>query len=333
MLQWSIEPVRLELRYTWKISRNATDEKTNLIVTLADGSVEGQGEAAPNVRYGESPERLQEEFLRFVSATGPEQRTPEAYVRIARASGCSNALRFAIESAAWHFAGGNRREELYRALSLDAPGRVPTSYTIPIIDPGQLRAFYDREQLSRFRYLKLKIDRESAYDSIAELCTFTKAPVMVDANEAFTDVEEFIRLLEKIRRLPIEFVEQALPDRLREESLYLKKYCPFPHFADEAVTDEPDMAFISAAYHGVNMKLMKAGGYSNGLRILREAKRLGLRTMIGCMVETSLGIGSALNLCSLADYADLDSFLILKKEPYGLIREEDGLLSFSRTEH
>jgi L-alanine-DL-glutamate epimerase-like enolase superfamily enzyme len=333
MLQWSIEPVRLELRYTWKISRNASDEKTNLIVTVTDGMVTARGEAAPNVRYGESPERLQEEFVRFAAATGPERRAPEDVACIARQAGCSNALRFAIESAAWHFHSGNRRESLYQSLAVDDPGDTPTSYTIPILDPGQLREFYDRERLSRFRYLKLKVDRDTAFEATRHLCSFAQVPVMVDANEAFTDVEELIRLLERLRRLPIEFVEQAMPDRLREESIYLKKYCPFPHFADEAVTDEPDMEFIRSAYHGVNMKLMKAGGYGNGLRILREAKRLGLRTMIGCMVETTLGIGSALHLCSLADYADLDSFLLLKQEPFGLVHEQEGVLNFSRTGH
>lgn len=332
MLHWHIEPVRLELRYTWKISRNASDEKTNLIVTVTDGTVTGRGEAAPNIRYGESPEQLQQQFSLFSAAAGSEQRTPEDFSRIANDGGCSNALRFAIESAAWHFQCRNKREELYRKLSLEDPGSVPISYTIPIMDPGQLKEFYVRENLRRFRYLKLKVDRETIYDSTSLLCSFATAPVMVDANEAFTDVEELIRILEKMRRLPIEFLEQAMPERLREETVYLKKYCPFPHFADEAVTNDPDMEFIRSAYHGVNMKLMKAGGYGNGLRILREAKRMGLRTMIGCMVETSLGIGSALNLCSLADYADLDSFLLLKQEPYGLIREESGVLRFSTNE-
>ena len=76
------------------------------------------------------------------------------------------------------------------------------------------------------------------------------------------------------------------------------------------------------------MKLMKTGSYSNGLRILREAKAAGMRTMIGCMVETTLGISSALNLSGLADYVDLDSFLLLKDEPFVLVKEQNGILYF-----
>ena len=78
----------------------------------------------------------------------------------------------------------------------------------------------------------------------------------------------------------------------------------------------------------INMKLMKTGSYSNGLRILREAKAAGMRTMIGCMVETTLGISSALNLSGLADYVDLDSFLLLKDEPFVLVKEQNGILYF-----
>ena len=82
-------------------------------------------------------------------------------------------------------------------------------------------------------------------------------------------------------------------------------------------------------FDGINVKLMKAGGYLNALRLLKEAKAAGMKTMIGCMVETTLAISSGLNLCSLADYADLDSFLVVKNEPYKLAKEENGILSYA----
>src|SRR5438552_5603192 len=104
-----------------------------------------------------------------------------------------------------------------------------------------------------------------------------------------------------------------------DESLYLKKYSPFTLFADESITTEADFSLLRKMFDGINMKLMKAGGYLNGIRLLKEAKKAGMKTMIGCMVETTLGISSGMNLCSLADYTDLDSFLLLKNEPFDLI--------------
>ena len=82
-------------------------------------------------------------------------------------------------------------------------------------------------------------------------------------------------------------------------------------------------------FDGVNVKLMKAGGYLNGIRLLKEAKANKMQTMIGCMVETTLGISAGMHLCSLADYVDLDSFLLLKNEPFNKIHEMDGELLFN----
>ena len=96
--------------------------------------------------------------------------------------------------------------------------------------------------------------------------------------------------------------------------------------ADESVLDQPDMDVLQKQFGGINMKLMKAGGYINGLRIISEAKRRNLKTMIGCMVETSLGINSAWSLAAETDYADLDGYLVVSNEPFGLLKEEEGMV-------
>ena len=112
--------------------------------------------------------------------------------------------------------------------------------------------------------------------------------------------------------------------------MYLKKYSPFVLFGDESITDEADFMLLPKMFDGINVKLMKAGGYLNAVRLLKEAKKAGMKTMIGCMVETTLAISSGLNLCALADYADLDSFLVVKNEPFGLVREEGGVIAFKK---
>lgn len=326
-MNWSIERLKLDLRYTWKISRNATDQKINLIVTTDDGVVSAKGEAAPNIRYDETPEKLLAEFDRFKSVIKDENPDHASLLELIHSLKLSHALSFAIESAFIHQKVRASGKTFSQYMHIPAPpSSIPVSYTIPIMDPAATRVFYGEEKLKRFPYVKLKINAETAFDCTKYLLSFTDVPVMIDANEGFKDVDSAIRYLEKIKRMPIVLVEQLLPADFKEETIYLKKYCPFPHFADETVTDQADFDYLTKCFDGINVKLMKAGSYANGIHLLKEARKNNLRTMIGCMVETTLGISSAMNLCGLTEFNDLDSHLVLTKEPFGLLKEENGEL-------
>ena len=328
MLRWTIEPVTLDLKYTWKISRNSSDQKTNLIVTVEDGTFSGKGEAAPNVRYNESADKgikLFPHFINKISDLVIDVKTLQPFLK---SIGIFNSLSFAIESAWFRFEETRTKKSFYELTGIAEPGQIVTSYTIPIMDTGQLKTFYEQNRLDRFPFIKLKVNSENALDSLKHLLTFCNRQIMVDANESFTDVEHCIQWLEKIRKLPLVLVEQPMPADMKEESVYLKKYSPFPLFADESMTDQADYNELKKSFDGVNMKLMKAGGFLNGIRLLKEARKSGMQTMIGCMVETTLGISSAMRLCSLVDYADLDSFIYIRNEPFSLVKEYNGELVF-----
>ncbi len=326
MPHWSVRQIKLDLKYTWKISRGSTDQKTNLIVTISDGEHTGMGEAAPNLRYQESPDSLQQEFESFISTDPGIPESAAELEKILKACALSNALHFALESAWHHLQASKKNIPVHVQLGLPDPGTVNTAYTIPIIDPGSLKGFYDENKLHRFPYLKLKIDTESGLDSLKQLAGFTRQSILLDPNEAFKDVESLIYFLEKLRSMPVELVEQPMPAVMEEEYAYLKKYSPFPLFADESILGEADFSKLKKGFHGVNVKLMKAGSYLNAIRLLQTAREHGMKTMIGCMVETSLGISSGMQLCSLCDYADLDSFLLVRDEPFHLIEETGGTL-------
>jgi L-alanine-DL-glutamate epimerase-like enolase superfamily enzyme len=327
MLHWKIEPITLDLKYTWKISRNSTDNKTNLIVTVSDEKFSGRGEAAPNIRYHETAEegiQLFEGFSRKSSAISNVNELRD----IIQSTNLFNSLSFAIESAWFRFEEARSGKSFYEITGLPVPGKIETSYTIPIIETGLIRKFFEENRLDRFPYIKLKVNAENTIDAIKYLLTFCDKPVMVDANESFTDVEGCIYTLEKIKKLPLVLFEQPMPANMKEESAYLKKYSPFILFGDESMTDQADFSELKKSFDGVNMKLMKAGGFINGIRLLKEAKKAGMQTMIGCMVETTLGIESAMRLCGLVDYVDLDSFILVENEPFRLVNEYMGELTF-----
>jgi L-alanine-DL-glutamate epimerase-like enolase superfamily enzyme len=327
MIHWSIEKKILELKYTWKISRNASDSKTNMIITAADGVHAGRGEVAPNIRYHESPEQAEKEFKNFLSAKPEAISAIEELSELLEKFPVSHSLRFGIESAYIHYRCSLEKISVHQFLGIEPVASAPISFSIPIMEVGKMKSFYEENGLQRFRFIKIKVNADEMTDAVSYLSTFCLQPLIVDANEAFADVEQCIRMMEKIKRARIEFIEQPMPSSMKEESFYLKKYSPFVLFADESVTDEADFGELKRMFDGINVKLMKAGGYLNAVRLLKEAKANNLKTMIGCMVETTLAISSGLNLCSLTDYSDLDSFLVVKNEPFGLVKEEGGIIN------
>ncbi|MDX5345973.1 MAG: dipeptide epimerase [Hymenobacteraceae bacterium] len=331
MLTWQLFTKKLQLRYTWKIARNATDFKTNLFVQVGDNVFSGTGEAAPNIRYGETPELLQQQFEQLLQAGLPQVKHLDELDWLLNEQQVSNALRFAVESAWVHYQSRKQGQTVGEFLGIEPPQTVTTCVSLPIMEPEQLPAFLSEYRLHRFPHIKVKVNREQGVALVKQVAQATQAPLWIDANEAWTDPDELLVFMEQLKPYPIVFLEQPMPAALQQEYRYLKPRSPYPLFADESVTSHADFEAIAQQFHGVNMKLMKAGGYRNGLRILEQTRKHGLQTMVGCMVESSLGIWSAMQLCEQVTFADLDGFLIVQDEPFNLVQEQEGVLTAAPT--
>jgi L-Ala-D/L-Glu epimerase len=149
---------------------------------------------------------------------------------------------------------------------------------------------------------------------------------VLDGNESWQQEDELLNFLHQLDKKRVLFVEQPMPAAAAAAYAHVKPLSPLPIIADESVTDDVDFELLREQFHGVNIKLMKAGGYLNAVRLLKEIRKHGMLAMLGCMVETSLGIWSAMQLSSAFDFVDLDGSLIIENEPFGLIKEEQGLL-------
>ncbi|MFT2008467.1 dipeptide epimerase [Pontibacter sp. 13R65] len=326
MLYWRIEALHLKLKYTWKIARNASNEKTNFLVQVSDGTFNGFGEAAPNIRYGETPELLLKQYQVLLMAGLANVRSMEELLELLTEHTPVNALRFAVESAYLHYFCQHKGIAVHALLGQEAPRQQATCFSLPIMEVGEVQQFIDQNQLYRFQSLKLKVNREQGLDLVQEVLRITDRPLVVDANEGWHEPDDLMHFLEKLDKRRVLFVEQPMPASHVAAYAHIKDKSPLPLVADESVTDQVDMELIRSQFHGVNIKLMKAGGYLNAVRLLKEARKYGLMTMMGCMVETTLGIWSAMQMSSSFDFADLDGFLILEEEPFDLIREKDGML-------
>ena len=328
---WTLTPHLLQLRYVWKISRNTSATKTNLVLRIAGHGQQGTGEAAPNVRYGESPELLQEQFNALLDNGLAEVVSLAELDALLVAHPVAHALSFALEAALVQWLAACAGQPVWQWLGVPPPAAaVPTAFSLPIMEPDEVAGFLREQDAVRFQLLKIKVNQAGGLDLLREVARVLPGhALLVDGNEAWPDADSVLRFLEAAAALPglhIKLLEQPLPAALADDYRYLCPRSNVPLIADESVTDAADFADIAQQFHGVNVKLMKAGGFRRGIDLLRRTRAHGLLPMLGCMVETSIGIGAALEISALADVLDLDGFLIVKDEPFGLVQEQAGLL-------
>ena len=308
------------------ISRWTHSEFERFVVELRQGDLVGIGEGAPNARYGEDRDR----DMRLLSELAPEIADLEGPAGIevyceSLAAGVP-ALRAGLSAAAWDLAGKQAGEPVWRMLGLARPS-VRTSYTIAIGAPEDMLA--QARAASAFGTLKVKL----GFDGDLELARRLKLELpdttfRYDANEGW-DREQAAAALAVLEDLDAELVEQPLPASDAEGMLWLKERTHIPLLADEAVLTLDDLDAVAEAYDGVVVKLAKAGGIAAAFALVSACTELGLRVLMGCMIESSLGIAAALQIAGLADYVDLDGALLLAEDPFTGIGVDGDLLTAS----
>ncbi len=324
MQKWSLQTIHLPLKYDWAISRSKTSSKENFVVKLEDSQISAKAEVAFNRRYGESAELVATKFEDFVENCPNALQSLEDLLMLLEQTDLPFSLRAGIEMCFIHFLADLSGKKVSNLLGVEPVTSAKTFYSIPIMEPGKIQEMVETHKLKRFHALKIKVNQESAIDLVREAYRVFEGPLVIDGNECWKDPDGVLRFQEELQGIPVQFIEQPLPADYFDEYLALKKISRYPIFADESLTNHEVGPFFAERFHGVNVKLMKAGGYIRAMKQLRDARQLGLRTMVGCMVETSLGISSALNICHNVDYIDLDGFLFLKDDPFKLLFEEKG---------
>jgi L-alanine-DL-glutamate epimerase-like enolase superfamily enzyme len=320
-------PFDLKLAHTWRIADTASgpgkDVYPVVFVELSseDGRA-GLGEAAPSARYQENVQTVQA-FLKQVDAARLSFEDAAASMRYLDAVAAGNyAAKTAVNLALLDGWGRHTRQPVYDFLKLGfAEGRHVTSFSIGIDTPEVIRQKV--EAAAHYPVLKLKLGSPKDKENLAALRDVApKKPVRVDANEAWRAKDDHIQ-----------FVEQPMPAEADPKAMaWLKERSPLPLFGDESYHHADAAPRCADCFHGVNIKLVKSGGISGAYEALRAARRLGLKTMIGCMIESSVLISAAAHLAELADYLDLDGNLLITNDPYCGVTTEKGTLSFRTAE-
>ncbi len=322
-IEFQIQLIELPLRFEWKLSRNSSISKTNGIITAKYLNYEGLGEAAPNIRYEETPSRLINEF-ESISNELKNDIEEENWTKIIQGFNICSALRMGLDMAFQNLLANISSISLSEKFGLEKVNSRKIAFTIPIMDPEMIPDFIEKENLRRFSWIKIKVNKELALPIVNTVLKNYDGMVAIDGNEAWTKTNEVLDFVAKLDKDRILFLEQPLPAYFREGYEELGNKPSIEIWGDESILSNSEPEYWKKAFKGINVKLMKTGTLQNAIHLLDEAKRNGLRTMIGCMVETSIGISAALSLESKSDFMDLDGFLLLQKEPYGLVKEENG---------
>lgn len=315
-----ISSIKLDLSVPWKLSRNESLFKNNFIVTLKDAGFTASSEVAPNIRYGETPEIITQEFSIFKSLPGSFEERLEARP-------WKHSLRFALESAFLHLQAQKKGVTLASFLNLKGPFETETCFSVPIMEIADVEAYV--KKLTRFKGLKIKVNKDCALALVNEVhrCA-PEALLRVDGNEAWDCLEDYLKFEKAVSHLPIEFIEQPFAAARKDLYRGLFPQTKFCIMADESIEDVDNLDELKTMFHAVNVKLMKTGSLLKGRDLLIRARSLGLKTMVGCMIESGLGISYALYLSELVDWADLDGFLLIKNNPFPLIEEREGVVRF-----
>jgi L-alanine-DL-glutamate epimerase-like enolase superfamily enzyme len=316
-MKLTCEPLTLDLRTTFRIAHGASDQRHNVIAHLD----EGLGEGAAVSYHGESQQGIMDYLARVADLMGDDPFALEDVLNALPLG--SQAARAAVDIALHDLWGKQVGQPLYKLLGLN-PQRAPlTSFTIAMDTP---EAMAQRAKEANMPIIKIKVGGAEDEKCVRAIREAFAGELCVDANAGWTR-EQAKELIPRLMQYRLSFVEQPLPKGDIEGLRWLREQkFGVPIFADEPIKTAKDVAVHAGAIDGVVIKLMKSGGLREGLRAIHTARALGMQVMLGCMVETSIGVTAAAHIASLADYADLDGPLLIKNDPYRGVTYEGAKL-------
>ncbi len=315
--------VELPLVTPFTIARGTQTVARNVVVEVRHEGVTGVGAAAPSAFYGESAEHVMATVACLAECLGDDPFAIEqVFDRMNRSIRFNAAAKAAIDMAMWDLAGKLCALPVHRMLGLSGLPLPRTSFTIGIDRP---EAMADRaaEAARRFSVLKVKLGSADDLEIVKAVRRSANATIRVDANAAWTP-KEAVALADQIAPLGVELLEQPVPPWDLDGLRFVRERAQMPVVADESAVTWEDVPRLVGAVDGINIKLMKCGGITGALRMIRAARACGLKIMLGCMVETSISITAAAQIAGLVDWADLDGNLLLSHDPWKGVSVRDG---------
>jgi L-alanine-DL-glutamate epimerase-like enolase superfamily enzyme len=321
----SLAPLTLRTKHEFKIARGANRSWEHLVLRLEHDGRTGLGEVAATAYYGETADTARAALAAWepLLPTDPwdiEGFEARATARLAWNRGAWNAL----DTALWDLRGQLAGLPLWKLWGLD-PGKMPlSSFTLGLADWETMEV--KLSEAAHYPILKIKVGGADDVGTLARIRERTDRPIRVDANAGWSRTTA-VEILPRLADLGVEFVEQPLDPDDHDGLRWLCARSPLPIYVDESCHVASDVPRFADHVAGVVVKLVKTGGPTEALRLFHTTRAHGLGTMIGCMIESSLGITAAAHLGPLADTLDLDGHWLLAEDPFKGVGGESGRLT------
>ncbi len=318
-LSISVTPLELPLVHPFKIARGEESVARTALVRVRYGELEGLGEAAPVERYDESVESVID-YLTTNSLASNDPYRLDALLH----DGIPSAARAGLDLALHDLIGKDLGKPLYALLGLDPSLTPVTSFTIGIADPETtLRKV---AEVGDHPILKVKLGLGSVAEQVETMALIReryRGIVRIDANEAW-GVETAVAVLRELERFDIEFCEQPIPAGNPQGLRTVRERVSIPIVTDEDSMVASDLPKLYGCVDGVNVKLAKTGGIRGALAMIHTARAMGMKIMLGCMVESAIAATAAAHLSPLVDWADIDGPFLTARDPFAGITYDRG---------
>ncbi|MBC3845835.1 dipeptide epimerase [Winogradskyella echinorum] len=317
----------LQLKHTFTISRESHDIQPSMVVELTDNGYSGFGEATSNPYYNISVQNMVsdlENLREIIENSG--NLTPELFWKKMQPQLQQNMFALCALDLAYNDLYATRKgKKLYELWNYNIDNNPLTDYTIGL---DTIEVMVEKMKEKPWPIYKIKLGTNNDIEIIKALRKHTDAIFRVDANCGWTP-QETIDNSKILKDYGVEFIEQPLKADDWEGHKLVFKNSSLPIIADESCQVEADVAKCHGHFHGVNVKLTKCGGLTPARRMLNEAKRLNMKTMVGCMTESTVGISAIAHLLPLLDYVDMDGALLLAKDIAKGVTITDGITTYS----
>lgn len=325
----TLHTYKLITRKVFTTSHGSADHRRCLIVELEQDGCQGYGEATEILYYGKNLEAMidlvkrHQDWIESLPIAEPLDRYVEFFSRF---SGDRFVL-CALDMAYHDLYGKLKGKPLTQLWGLDRSLNPLSSLTVAIDEKEKMLEHIDQNPWPVY---KIKLGTEHDMDLMKAIRKHTDLPLRVDVNEGWT-AGQTIAYSSILRDLEVEFIEQPIPAREHEQMADVFRKSALPLFADETCHIPEDVPRCLKHFHGINIKLMKCGGLTPALEMIKLARALGLKVMIGCMTETSVGISALGQILPLVDFADMDGALLISNDPAAGVYLEEGCAVYPET--
>lgn len=325
-MKLSYLPYPLELKHRFGVSGHTRTSTPDVLVCIEHEGVKGYGEASMPPYLGESIESVSS-FLGNVNLG--QFNDPLLledildYTDSLMPGNC--AAKAAIDIALHDLAGKLLGIPCYRLFGLNPHKAPATTYTIGIDEPSVMQQKI-KEVEGQFRLLKIKLGTDRDDEIIKAVREVTSLPLAVDANQGWKDVGEASERISMLAENNVVMIEQPMKKDRLDDIAQLRELSPVPLYADESVQRAEDIYRLKGVFDGINIKLMKCTGMREAWKMINIARSMGMKTMLGCMTETSCAVTAAAQLSPAVGFADLDGNLLIGNDPFEGVKVEEGML-------